>query len=94
MTSRPPGPAAALLGDPEVPVLDEPANGLVPEGVRRLRGLLKPLAAEGRTVLVSSHLMIVLDRGRLRADAGIAELGRPGTSPEDAFVDVIGRSAP
>ncbi|HYN95197.1 MAG TPA: ABC transporter ATP-binding protein, partial [Pilimelia sp.] len=51
------GIAAALLGDPRVLVLDEPANGLDPEGIRWMRGLLRGLAAEGRTVLVSSHLL-------------------------------------
>ncbi|MEV4253469.1 ATP-binding cassette domain-containing protein [Spirillospora sp. NPDC049652] len=74
------GLAAALLGDPEVVVLDEPANGLDPEGIRWLRGLLRGLASEGRTVLVSSHLigevartadrLVVVARGRLVADAG------------------------
>ncbi len=73
------GIAAALLGDPGVLVLDEPVNGLDTEGIRWLRGLLRGLAAEGRTVLVSSHLMtemeltadhlIVIGRGRLLADA-------------------------
>jgi ABC-type multidrug transport system ATPase subunit len=49
--------AAALLGDPQVLVLDEPVNGLDPQGVRWIRNLLKEFAAQGRTVLVSSHLM-------------------------------------
>jgi ABC-2 type transport system ATP-binding protein len=72
------GIAAALLGDPEVLLLDEPVNGLDPEGIRWIRNLLKGLAAQGRTVLVSSHLMsemaltadhlIVIGRGRLLAD--------------------------
>ncbi|MET7336692.1 ATP-binding cassette domain-containing protein [Nonomuraea sp. NPDC005650] len=98
------GLAAALLGDPEVLVLDEPTNGLDPEGIRWMRGLLKSLAAEGRTVLVSSHLMsemavtadqlIVVAQGRLRADAAITELVPPGMSLEDAFMNVVGRSAP
>ncbi|NHW87174.1 ATP-binding cassette domain-containing protein, partial [Escherichia coli] len=51
------GLAAAMLGDPRVLILDEPANGLDPEGIRWMRGFLKGLAAEGRTVLVSSHLL-------------------------------------
>src|SRR3712207_5470022 len=51
------GIAAAMLGDPRVLILDEPANGLDPEGIRWMRDLLKALAAEGRTVLVSSHLL-------------------------------------
>ena len=52
--------AAALLGDPETLVLDEPANGLDPEGVHWLRGLIRSMAAEGRTVFVSSHLLAEL----------------------------------
>src|SRR5437868_9311487 len=76
--------AAALLGDPETLVLDEPANGLDPEGVRWLRGLLRGLAAEGGTVLVSSHLLaevaqtvgavVILDHGRLVTQSSLAEL--------------------
>ncbi|MFD8478100.1 ATP-binding cassette domain-containing protein [Kitasatospora sp. NPDC059673] len=75
------GIAAALLGDPQVLLLDEPVNGLDPEGVRWIRTLLRGLAAEGRTVLVSSHLMsemaitaghlVVIGRGRLLADTGM-----------------------
>jgi ABC-2 type transport system ATP-binding protein len=78
------GIAAALLGDPEVLLLDEPVNGLDPEGIRWVRQLLRGLAAEGRTVLVSSHLMsemedtadhlVVLGRGRLLADVSVPEL--------------------
>ncbi|SFL25919.1 ABC transporter ATP-binding protein [Geodermatophilus ruber] len=78
------GIAAALLGDPEVLLLDEPVNGLDPEGIRWMRELLRELAAEGRTVLVSSHLMsemqdtadhlVVLGRGRLLADVSMADL--------------------
>ena len=86
------GVAAALLGDPAVVVLDEPVNGLDPEGVRWIRDLLTGLAAEGRTVLVSSHLMaemaltaqrlVVVGRGRLLADASLAEIvARPGAQP-------------
>ncbi|WP_121750288.1 ATP-binding cassette domain-containing protein [Streptomyces sp. E2N166] len=77
------GIAAALLGDPEVVMLDEPSNGLDPEGIIWIRGLLRRLAAEGRTVLVSSHLMnetasfadhlIVLGCGRLLADTPMRE---------------------
>ena len=72
------GIAAALLGDPHTLILDEPVNGLDPEGIHWIRNLLKGLAAEGRTVFVSSHLMsemaltadhlIVIGRGRLIAD--------------------------
>jgi ABC-2 type transport system ATP-binding protein len=77
------GIAAALLGDPQVLMFDEPVNGLDPEGIAWIRGLLKSLAAEGRTVFVSSHLMsemaltadhlIVIGRGRLIADAAVME---------------------
>ncbi|MYV44434.1 ATP-binding cassette domain-containing protein [Streptomyces sp. SID2888] len=77
------GIAGALLGDPATVILDEPANGLDPEGILWIRNLLKSLAAEGRTVLVSSHLMsemaltaehlIVIGRGRLIADTSVAE---------------------
>src|SRR5579863_9865442 len=78
------GVAAALLGDPATVILDEPANGLDPEGIRWIRNLLKGLAAEGRTVFLSSHLMsemeqtaehlIVIGRGRLIADTTVAEI--------------------
>jgi ABC-2 type transport system ATP-binding protein len=77
------GVASALLGDPKVVVLDEPVNGLDPEGVLWIRNLLKTLAADGRTVFVSSHLMsemaqtatrlIVVGRGRLIADTTVDE---------------------
>ncbi|CCK31703.1 nodulation ABC transporter NodI [Streptomyces davaonensis JCM 4913] len=77
------GIAAALLGDPEVIMLDEPSNGLDPEGIIWIRQLLRRLAEEGRTVLVSSHLMnetasfadhlVVLGRGRLLADTPMRE---------------------
>ncbi|MBN9223413.1 MAG: multidrug ABC transporter ATP-binding protein [Microbacterium sp. SCN 70-27] len=78
------GIAAALLGDPRTLILDEPVNGLDPEGVRWVRDLVRHLAAEGRTVLLSSHLMsemsqtadhlIVLGRGRVLADASLTDL--------------------
>ncbi|QFG19856.1 ABC transporter ATP-binding protein [Actinomadura sp. WMMB 499] len=78
------GIAAALLGDPPALMFDEPVNGLDPEGVAWIRGLLRSLAAEGRAVLVSSHLMseleggadhlVVIGRGRLIADTGVAAL--------------------
>ncbi|MGW3987001.1 ABC transporter ATP-binding protein [Streptomyces sp. NPDC004830] len=80
------GIAAALLGDPAVLILDEPVNGLDPEGVLWIRTLLKSLAAEGRTVLVSSHLMsetaltaehlVIIGRGRLLADTTVADFVR------------------
>jgi len=78
------GIAAALLGDPDVLLFDEPVNGLDPDGIRWVRNLLKGLAAEGRTVFVSSHLMsemaltadevVIIGRGRLIAQLPIAEL--------------------
>lgn len=77
------GIAAALLGAPEVIILDEPINGLDPEGVRWIRTLLKTLAVEGRTVFLSSHLMsemaltadhlIIIGRGRLIRDVSLSE---------------------
>lgn len=77
------GIAAALLGDPDLLILDEPVNGLDPEGIRWIRTLIRTLADDGRTVLVSSHLMgevalsvdhlIVIGRGQLLADVGVAE---------------------
>jgi ABC-2 type transport system ATP-binding protein len=85
------GVASALLGDPQVVVLDEPGNGLDPEGVLWIRNLLKDLAAEGRTVFVSSHLMsemaltatrlVVIGRGRLIADTTVEDfVNRAGGS--------------
>jgi ABC-2 type transport system ATP-binding protein len=78
------GLAAALLGDPEVLVLDEPANGLDPQGIRWLRDLLRSLASEGRTILVSSHVLaevaqtvdrvVIIHRGRLIREATMAEV--------------------
>ena len=77
------GIATALLGNPETLILDEPVNGLDPDGIRWIRSLLRNLASEGRTVLLSSHLMsemeetadhvVVIGRGRLIADTDIAE---------------------
>ena len=84
------GIAAALLGDPHTLILDEPVNGLDPEGVRWVRQFVRHLAAEGRTVLLSSHLMsemaqtadhvIVLGRGQVLADADLSALVRAWTS--------------
>jgi ABC-2 type transport system ATP-binding protein len=98
------GIAAALLGDPAVLLLDEPVNGLDPEGVRWFRNLMKSLAAQGRTVFVSSHLisemavtadrLIVIGRGRLLADTTVAEFAARGRgSLEDAFFGLTGESA-
>ena len=78
------GLAAALLGDPEVLVLDEPANGLDPQGIRWLRDFLRSLAAEGRTILVSSHVLaevaqtvddvVIIHRGKLVQQAAMADV--------------------
>ena len=83
------GIAAALLGDPQVLMFDEPVNGLDPEGVLWIRNLTKSLAAEGRTVFLSSHLMsemaitadrlVIIGRGRLIAQTTIADLLRNGS---------------
>jgi ABC-2 type transport system ATP-binding protein len=85
------GIATALLGDPHTVMLDEPVNGLDPEGIQWIRTLLKGLAAEGRTVFVSSHLMsemaltadhlIVIGRGRLIADASVADFLAGASKP-------------
>ncbi|WP_344647601.1 ABC transporter ATP-binding protein [Cryptosporangium japonicum] len=92
------GIAAALLGDPPVLLFDEPTNGLDPAGVRWLRETLRSFAAEGRTVLVSSHLiseieltadhLLVLARGRLLADAPLEEF-RGTEALEDAFLRLV-----
>jgi ABC-2 type transport system ATP-binding protein len=81
------GIAAALIGDPAVLMLDEPVNGLDPQGIRWIRGLLKSLAAQGRTVFVSSHLisemamtaehLVVISGGRLLADAPLDHFRPP-----------------
>ncbi|MEV5607747.1 ATP-binding cassette domain-containing protein [Streptomyces sp. NPDC052225] len=90
------GIAAALVGDPATIILDEPVNGLDPEGVLWIRTLLKSLARQGRTVLVSSHLMsemaltadhlVVIGRGRLLADTTVADLVRESGA---AYVKVV-----
>ncbi|MEV8046085.1 ATP-binding cassette domain-containing protein [Streptomyces griseoluteus] len=98
------GIAAALLGDPEVILLDEPANGLDPEGIVWVRTLLRGLAAQGRTVLVSSHLMgetaafadhlVVLGRGRLLADTPVRDFidarVRPRVRVRSTDADALG----
>jgi ABC-2 type transport system ATP-binding protein len=96
------GLAAALLGDPAVLVLDEPANGLDPQGIRWLRDLLRSLAAEGRAVLVSSHILaevaqtaddvVIIRRGRTVAEAPLADLlaTRPSATLEDIYLELAG----
>jgi ABC-2 type transport system ATP-binding protein len=89
------GVAAALLGDPSTLILDEPVNGLDPEGVRWIRSLMRDLAGAGRTVLVSSHLisemaltadhLLVIGAGRLLADTGINEFTAGHPSLEAAY---------
>jgi ABC-2 type transport system ATP-binding protein len=92
------GLATALLTDPELLILDEPANGLDPEGVRWLRDLLRGMAAEGATVLVSSHILaevahtvdsvVILDHGRLIAQSSLADLTDGEQNLEDVFLEL------
>jgi ABC-2 type transport system ATP-binding protein len=96
------GLAAALLGDPELLILDEPANGLDPAGVRWLRDFLRAFAAQGRTVFVSSHHLaevaqtvdevVIVDRGRLVAKSPLSELTTT-SSLEDAFLELTAERA-
>jgi ABC-2 type transport system ATP-binding protein len=91
------GLAGALLGDPELLLLDEPANGLDPAGVHWLRGFLRRFAERGRTVLVSSHVLaevaqtvdrvMIIDRGRLRASGSLVELTSLGRTLEDVYLE-------
>jgi ABC-2 type transport system ATP-binding protein len=93
------GLAAALLGDPELLVLDEPANGLDPAGVHWLRTFLRGFADRGGTVLVSSHLLaevaqtvdrvVIIDRGRLVASVQLAELAGRGQTLEAAYLELV-----
>ena len=97
------GIAAALLGDPQILMFDEPVNGLDPEGIRWIRDLMKSLAAQGRVVFVSSHLiaemaltadhLIVIGAGQLLADTTVAELAARSDSLEDAFLELTAGSA-
>lgn len=94
--------AIALLGDPEILVLDEPANGLDPQGIVWLRNLLKKLASEGRTVLVSSHQLaemehtaddvLVINHGKLIATGAIQEVCQ-GRTLEEAFLDLTSKAS-
>jgi len=97
------GIAAALLGDPPVLLLDEPVNGLDPAGIHWIRDLLTSLAAQGRVVFVSSHLisemalmadrLIVIGQGRLLADTSVAEMSAGAPSLEAAFLAMTDASA-
>ena len=92
--------AGALLGDPELLVLDEPANGLDPAGVHWLRRFLRRFAERGRTVLVSSHMLaeaaqtvdhvVIIDRGRLVATGRLEELTERGATLEEVFLQLTG----
>jgi ABC-2 type transport system ATP-binding protein len=94
------GLAGALLGDPRLLVLDEPANGLDPAGVHWLRRFLRRFADRGRTVLVSSHMLaeaaqtvdrvVIIDRGRLLASGRLDELTARGRTLEDTFLEMTG----
>ena len=97
------GLATALLADPGLLILDEPANGLDPEGIRWLRGLLRDFAAEGGTVLISSHMLaevaqtidsaVIVNHGRVVAQARVAELTAGGTDLETAFFHLTREAA-
>jgi ABC-2 type transport system ATP-binding protein len=97
------GLAVALLGDPGVLLLDEPFNGLDPEGIRWIRGLMGSLAAQGRTVFFSSHLisevaiiaerLVVIGDGRLLADTSVTEMSARSTSLEEAFFELTALGA-
>jgi ABC-2 type transport system ATP-binding protein len=95
--------AGALLGDPELLVLDEPANGLDPAGVHWLRGFLRRFAEQGGTVLVSSHMLaeaaqtvdhvVIIHRGRLVATGTLEELTEGGGTLEDVFLEQTGAAS-
>ncbi len=95
------GLAGALLGEPDILVLDEPANGLDPQGIHWLRELLKNYAREGRTVLISSHVLseiaqiadeiVVIDKGHLVTHKPLKELVKPGDNLEEVFIDLIAK---
>lgn len=98
------GLAGALLGDPALLVLDEPANGLDPEGIHWLRGFLRQFAEQGRTVLVSSHVLaevaqtvdavVIISRGRLIATLGPDQLTAEARSLEDLYLELTAKETP
>ena len=97
------GLAGALLGDPELLILDEPANGLDPAGVHWLRGFLRGFAEQGRTVLVASHVLaevaqtvdqvMIIDRGHLLTSGPLADLTERGRTLEDVYLELTGGGA-
>ncbi len=97
------GIAAALLGDPAVLIFDEPVNGLDPDGVRWVRQLMRGLAGEGRTVLVSSHLiaemeltadrLVIIGRGKLIAESSLQDLVARSGTLEEAYVELTAGSS-
>jgi ABC-2 type transport system ATP-binding protein len=97
------GLAAALLGDPELLLLDEPANGLDPAGVHWLRGFLRQFADHGGTVLVSSHVLaevaqtvdavVIINRGRLSATVRMDELADGARSLEELYLELTAKDA-
>ena len=97
------GLAAALLGDPELLVLDEPSIGLDPAGVRWLRRFLRSFAQKGRTVLVSSHMLaetaqtvddvVIINRGHLVAAGPLDQVASPGRTLEDVFLELTGAAS-
>ena len=97
------GLAGALLGDPDLLVLDEPANGLDPTGVHWLRNFVRGFASQGRTVLLSSHVLaevaqtvdrvLIINGGHLVADAGLDELAAGGVSLEDHYLKLMALEA-
>ena len=98
------GLAGALLGNPELLILDEPANGLDPAGVHWLRRFLRDFAEQGRTVLVSSHILaevaqtvdqiVIISRGRLLATGTLADLTERGRTLEDVYLELTAGGAP
>jgi len=90
------GLAGALLGDPQVLLLDEPANGLDPAGIAWLRGLLRGLADDGRTVIVASHVLseiaqtadhvVIVSAGQVRFAGALGDIGATGNALESAFL--------